>query len=371
MANIKLHNDGLSSATCVPNIFIDEYMTSANGEYVKIYLYLLRCMGAPDKNISISELADKFEHTEKDIKRALTYWEKVHLLHLEYDPKENLTGVCVLNSADSCGRKANETDAEPNVPDEVLLKAPTEDIRAAQKRESLKEQPLTKDSYTAEQLSNFQVDESVQEILFITESYLGRPLNDTDTRTILYWYDGLKFTTDLIEYLIETCVGNGHKSLRYMEKVAISWADAKITTVAQARQEHSMHNKSAYAVMKSFGIAGRNLISTEVDMIQKWTDTFAFSMDIINEACKRTVTSTGKASFEYADTILTSWHHQQVHNLNDIIKLDSAHQKAKTSARSQDTAAKPSVTGNRFNNFPQRSYNYDQLEQKLLKSTSK
>ena len=38
MANITLYNDQPASATFVPNIFIDEYMTQANGEYVKIYL---------------------------------------------------------------------------------------------------------------------------------------------------------------------------------------------------------------------------------------------------------------------------------------------------------------------------------------------
>ena len=42
MANITLHSDSQTSATSVSNIFIDEYMSDANGEFVKIYLYLLR-----------------------------------------------------------------------------------------------------------------------------------------------------------------------------------------------------------------------------------------------------------------------------------------------------------------------------------------
>ena len=70
MANITLHSDSQTSATSVSNIFIDEYMSDANGEFVKIYLYLLRQLNAPDAAFSISAMADKFEHTEKDIKRA-------------------------------------------------------------------------------------------------------------------------------------------------------------------------------------------------------------------------------------------------------------------------------------------------------------
>ena len=93
MANIKLHSDSPVSATSVSNTFIDEYMSDANGEFVKIYLYLLRLMNAPQASFSISSIADKFEHTEKDVKRALAYWERMHLLQLEYDNDKNLTGI--------------------------------------------------------------------------------------------------------------------------------------------------------------------------------------------------------------------------------------------------------------------------------------
>ena len=80
MADITLHKDNGNSTTEIPNRFIDEYMTNANGEFVKIYLYLLRCMNSPDCSFSISRTADRFDHTEKDIRRALKYWEKMNLL---------------------------------------------------------------------------------------------------------------------------------------------------------------------------------------------------------------------------------------------------------------------------------------------------
>ena len=99
MANIKLHSDSPVSATSVSNTFIDEYMSDANGEFVKIYLYLLRLMNAPQASFSISSIADKFEHTEKDVKRALAYWERMHLLQLEYDNDKNLTGIRMLDSS--------------------------------------------------------------------------------------------------------------------------------------------------------------------------------------------------------------------------------------------------------------------------------
>ena len=333
MAEITLDGSGLPAFTCIPNIFIDKYMTNANGEFVKIYLYLIRCMDQSRRTCSICELADAFEHTEKDILRALAYWEKVSLLHMEYDENHEVSGIMLTLPEGSPKQAVQE-----------------------------KETPPAAKPYTAEQLARLTEDEGVQEILFITENYLGRTLNPTDIRKILYWYDGLHLSTDLIEYLIEICISNGHTSLRYMEKIALSWAEKGISSVAQAKQEHSMHHKDAYAVMKAFGISGRNLIASELNAIKTWTGPYAFSMDVIREACKRTIMATGKPSFEYADTILSNWHKNGVHTLNDIAKLDAARQKSRAPIKPKETTE----GANRFNNFPQRAYNYEQLEKQLL-----
>lgn len=352
MANITLNGSGLLSSTCVPNFFIDKYMTSANGEFVKVYLYLLRLISQDSPSCSISELADIFEHTEKDVLRALSYWEKMCLLHLEYDAAGEVAGISLELS-------------EQKTPS-VFVQPPAKDISSL--ADETGASPIhAPESYTAEQMDQFCEDEAVAEVLFITENYLGRTLNPTDIRTILYWYDGLHFSTDLIEYLIETCISNGHTSLRYMEKIALSWASGGISTVAEAKKEHSLHHQDAYSVMKAFGISGRNLISSELSIIQKWTGSYALSMDIIKEACRRTVLSTGKPSFEYADTILTNWHRNNVHNLNDVAKLDAAHKKSRTASKLKESTQRAGA--NRFNNFPQRSYNYDQLEKQLLKTT--
>ena len=44
-----------AAVTAVSNTFIDEYMGTASGEYVKVYLYLLRHEG---ENIEIPDIAD-------------------------------------------------------------------------------------------------------------------------------------------------------------------------------------------------------------------------------------------------------------------------------------------------------------------------
>ena len=65
------------TVTAVADEFIDQYMAAANGEYVKVYLYLLRHQSEP---VSVDAIADALNHTESDVRRALAYWEKAGVL---------------------------------------------------------------------------------------------------------------------------------------------------------------------------------------------------------------------------------------------------------------------------------------------------
>lgn len=369
MAKITLHSDTSTSATSVSNIFIDEYMSDANGEFVKIYLYLLRLMNVPDASFSISSIADKFEHTEKDIKRALSYWERMHLLRLEYDENENLTGVCLLDSASRKTDKPSDSSSAggSRASSSKSVKTETQEAPAAQKNLSVPEVPKKK-NYSADDIKSFRQNEAVAELFFIAERYLSRTLNATDINTILYLYDVLGFSTDLIEYLIEYCVSKGHTSIRYIEKVALAWADSNIATVADAKQASSLHSQAYFSVMRALGISGRNLVPSETSMIEKWKSEYGFSNELIEEACKRTISSIHQPSFEYTDSILSNWHKKQIKSLDDIAKLDAEHQ-SKKKAAVQTAGATGASSKNKFNNFSQRSYDYDQLEKMLLTTT--
>ena len=386
MTDITLHTKSKSMVTCVSNTFIDEYMADANGEFVKIYLYLLRCINAAE-SFSVSRMADKFDHTEKDIKRALKYWEKKHLLQLEYNSKEQLTGICLCEPV-SAVAEASEQVMKSKAADEahpvsaidgtnaamhttsVTVSAPAKEVPADTTASAVNAASVAastvdiRPSYTKDQILSFQNDEASSDLLFIIERYIGHPLSIKDYETILYWSDELKFSADLIEYLVESCVDNGHKSIRYMDKIALSWSASSIRTVEDARRSSSAYKQTHYGVMKAFGISGRKLAEYELELVDKWTSQFGFTLDIISEACKRTLQATNQPSFQYADTILENWHKCNIHHLDDIAVLDSAYKKSKASASRNVTVNK--TAANRFNNFSQRTYNFEQLEKQLL-----
>lgn len=386
MTDITLHTKSKSMVTCVSNTFIDEYMADANGEFVKVYLYLLRCINTAE-SFSVSRMADKFDHTEKDIKRALKYWEKKHLLQLEYNSKEQLTGICLCEPV-SAVAEASEQVMKSKAADEahpvsaidgtnatmhttsVTVSAPAKEVPADTTASAVKAASAAvstvdiRPSYTKDQILSFQNDEASSDLLFIIERYIGHPLSIKDYETILYWSDELKFSADLIEYLVESCVDNGHKSIRYMDKIALSWSASSIRTVEDARRSSSAYKQTHYGVMKAFGISGRKLAEYELELVDKWTSQFGFTLDIISEACKRTLQATNQPSFQYADTILENWHKCNIHHLDDIAVLDSAYKKSKASASRNVTVNK--TAANRFNNFSQRTYNFEQLEKQLL-----
>jgi len=353
MSKISLYSDKDTTSTSVSNIFIDEYMSGANGEFVKIYLYLLRQLNSSEAGFSLSEIADKFEHTEKDVKRALCYWERMQLLHLDYDTNENLVGIRLMDAL------SKAADSKTSVV--KATEANTQSSSVCTTDNDSKTAPVKK-SYSADDIRQFTEQEAVTELVFIAEQYLGRTLTATDLNAIFYFYDELKLSIELIEYLIEYCVSNRHTSIRYIEKVALAWAENGYQTVEQAKQANGQYNQTYSAVMKALGISGRNLVSAETAYIEKWKNDFGFSIELIQKACEKTIQSIHEPSFEYTDRILSNWKNNNITSLEGVAKADSDHQKRQKPA----TAAPRSVSKNKFNNFEQRSYDYDQLEKMLL-----
>lgn len=360
MGRLKIYKDSYVDATAVSNIFIDEYMKDANDAQLKIYIYLIRMMNA-NLSISLSDIADKFNHTEKDVMRALKYWEKNNLLALEYDESKNLVGIHLLHlnrqkGTDSrLGPVVSLVSKEPeNVP---AVTAPSVSEDKAQENDD----PYEKPSYSLDQLKEFKSREETSQLLFIVEQYIGKTLSPSEVKTILFISDRLAFSVDLIDYLIQYCVDRGKKDFRYIEKVAISWAQAGITKPKDAQKQAYKYDKIVYDIMNALG-KNSSPTSKEADYIRRWTKNLGFETDVIRVACERTVLSTDKHRFEYADSILKSWHEAGVHHVSDIAGEDEKFQRGKTAR----TLAK-SASNNAFNQFKQHDYDFETLEKELLK----
>lgn len=384
----------------------------ANGEFVKVYLYLLRATGSGAGIATISEIADHFSNTEADIIRALNYWASEGILQVQTGADGQIIGInlCSLSVSGMQAAQSNiqsavaDNAAQNNLQNGVVNNATQNNLQnsvvnnAAQNIstvntrmhdsvvEKLKSQTPDKAAssqkeYTLDEIKEFRKNPDISELFFIIETYLKHTLSSTDTNMVLYWLDELHFSTDLVEYLVEYCITKGHSSLHYMNKVALGWADAGIKTVDQAKDDAAAHSQIYYSVMKALGITGRNLVDSEVSLINKWVGEYGFDIELVKAACSKTISAIQKPSFEYTDSILANWRKKDVHTLKDVEVLDANFAKAnKASATgsSQSTNAangssKPksnnSSSKNKFNNFNQRNNDYDKLEKLFLNST--
>ena len=439
-----------NEVTVLPNKFIDEYMIKADGEYVKIYLLILRLqgMGLP---VDVERIADYLELTRKDVLRALSYWEKAGILRtgaasetaatvtgsesmangisgdtgtaqtVGTSEKVMATGVTgsdgntmiagtsgsdgnIITSRTS-GSDGNTMTAGTSGSDRNTMTAGTSGSAgniitsgtpasagnamaseaAGQTGASLSPTitPVPdKNTLSPTEVQTSMTNKDLERTIYMAETYIGRPFSTTELNSFCYINDQLHFSSDLLEYLIEYCVTRGKKSVRYIESVAINWYQQGITTVKEAKEQSTLYSQNVFPIMKAFGISNRDPGSAELDYIKKW-NSLGLGTDIIIEACSRTLLATHQASFPYANKILEDWKRLGVRNTSDIKHLDDKHHSTASSSSgsaagytqgqprkgSTGAAARKNTATNQFHNFEQRTYDFNDLESRLLDKT--
>lgn len=416
---MKIYTDTPEGVTVVKNAFIDQYMPQANGEFVKVYLYLLRCANT-GRDLSLSSIADALEHTDKDIQRALSYWEKQDLIHIKATPGGVIHSITFSDlpsasdepemrsaafsdaSAADTGRasgsylnNSRSVAAETAVSGDSFYASENSRISRTETPGTSGKDSLSGAASTGTPLSSaassrggqgaaasagtpaapsrdriaaLAGQKDVRQIFFVAEQYLKRPLTSAEQEDFVYYYDTLKFSSDLIIYLLEYCISKGSFSRHYMRKVALGWAESGVTTVAQAKQESNLYNKNYFTILNTFGIKGRSPAGPEIEIMSRWFNEYDFTLDIIVEACNRTIRQIHQPSFEYANKILRQWNKNGVSSLDDVKRLDQIRtEEQQRRAEQKKVDSQPAKSsGNRFNNFTQREYDYSQLEKQLL-----
>ena len=344
MKTFNIHSPHIQSVTSIPDVFFDTYMLRANGEFLKVYLYLYRWCKVSGADFSLSSIADRLSMTESDVWRALRYWQSEDLIKISTDATGQPTELEILEIYDAqrnfehagfsyasvapanamfhtaqtqatsysanaytSGGKANTTaNSAPdnmrvfgNARSDIKVNAVNNNLNVTRPVNSTSSMnnmsgmqndmisavnDYVKPSYTMQQIQEFNEQTKDEQIFLVIEQYIGKPLSQNDMNTIIFFYERLGFSPSLIEYLVEYCVGNEHRSLRYMEKVAISWAQTGIDTVEKAKQHTEGYSRIYYDVLKAFGIHNRGPAATEADYIKKWAETYGFSQSIILEA---------------------------------------------------------------------------------------
>jgi DnaD/phage-associated family protein len=309
--------------TPVSNIFIDKYMTKARGDFVKVYLLGLKYCISGEIGVSSSILASTLHLLETDVLNAWNYWNDESVIKMI--PIDNM-GNFNIQFID-LNERTEASDDGVNL---------------------------------LQELSNNSTKGMLQDI----EKLLGRPLSPKEMSLYIGWQKEYNFPQELILLLIQYCVSKGKTDYRYIEKIAIAWFDSKIMTIEEAQSYIKRHEDKWIKIRKILtylGVKDGEVMKPQEDMLDKWINTYKFSLEIIFKACDICFERINKAEFKYIDGILGSWYKDGITSLEDIAKKD-----IKSYSPRKNNSFNKQNNNSTFNNFEQRTYNFDELEKKLL-----
>lgn len=270
----------------VPIKFIEEYMPGANATFVKVYLYALN-LAAKGQEVEYVAIAKTLNLLESDVMQCFNYWQGAGVLRVENNAIifEDLTSG-KPGEAKETGKsdKAKGGDRPGYKPGEVAL-------------------AISENSTLAEMVA-------------LAQEILGKTLSPTDTETLYWLYEGLKFSPEVILMLLEYCVSKEKRRMNYIEKVAMSWHEKGITSM-EAVNDHIKREAERsgfiYSVRKMLGILDRAMSQSEEQYICRWRDMYNMEADMISLAYEQCIIQTAKLSFPYMEKIMERWYKQGIH----------------------------------------------------------
>lgn len=325
MSTFMLKNLNLNF-TPISNVFIEKYMPYARGEFVKVYLLMLKHTISGEPGISGPILASSLNLLESDIMNALNYWSDLGVIKLSSIDSMNNFSVEFLD--------LNEDNYVNNNKDVNLLDA----------------------------LENKGINDMLKDI----EKILGRTLSTKEMEMYLGWQKEFSFPSELILLLVEYCASRGKSDYRYIEKVALTWHDMNIKTMSQA-QNYIKQTEDKWVkirkILSYLGIKNTDLMKPQEEMLNKWIVTYNFDLEMIQKACDICANRLNRADFKYIDGILTNWFNNNIKTLEDVALKDK---QFKGNNNYKKNNYNKNNSSNGFNNFEARSYDYEALERKLL-----
>ena len=260
-------------ATPVENLFIQEYMVRADGDFVKVYLYGLMQCYHPVHSASLSTVARDLGMEVSRVENAFAYWERMGLVQRVGDNPPSW--------------------AYRNLKQLELMRAQDDDglYRYADFNNSLQAQ--------------FGAD---------------RLLHPQDCERVYDWIEGLGLPEEVVLMLVSGQIKARGKKFPFksIDPIARAWAEANVRTIADAEEMSRMYTERYQAIKQVYKKLGKRHQVSEPDeaLYERWTREWGFDLPAILAACDET--SKGVPTFGYLNGILERMHQQGLHSEEDL-----------------------------------------------------
>ena len=263
-------------STDVENIFINEYMPTAPGDYVKVFLYGL-LYSKNQSEITSKQFAGQLQMNEKQVEEAWNYWEQLGIVSKRY----------IINT--------NDYDIE------------FKNLRAMM-YSGLLDTSKPEPSIVAAEEDTPLVNEILRDLIHSVEQALGRVMSPKESMEVASWYEELGATTEVIMGAVEYCIEKGKRGINYMAKVVLQWTKDGFKT-AEDVQNHISSLEARYGnykrILQALGL-NRAATEAERDMIDSWFDEMDYNMDRVMDACVK-ASFISSPNIRYVNKVLENW----------------------------------------------------------------
>ncbi len=297
----------------IPELFVSNHLTNANGDYVKLYLY---CMFISKHNGDISplDLSKKLSLPLSTVEQGLKYWEENGVMTRK---QKNY----ILNDLKQQEIGKLYTPKLTSLPEDAVKN-------------------------TSKNIQRTKIVNAINSMFF---QGVMSPTWYTDIDTLFAKY---KFEEDVVYSLFQYCFDRQALHRKYLFTVADAWAQSGIVTMEDVDNYYNQFEKTNQmkkSIGKKLGFV-RNLSEYEEAYVNKWVNDFNYPLDIIEIALKKTTSKTNP-SFDYIDKILTDWHERKLNSVSDINEfLKTQREKQKEFKQLDLTSAQSGKTIQKYHN---------------------
>lgn len=311
MDTIIINNNADSFS--IYNGFVDKFIKDVNASFIKVYIYIVR--HSNDMNgLTYEKIARDTGLLKSDVVSSLKFWHENGAITLD---NNSLTINKISFSTESFEKEVSVSDG------------------SAEERHFQPNTSVASSYKGAEVVKAVNSDQKLANLFKLVSQILNKNLSTNDYKIIYSFIDYLKLPEQVIIILFEYCASRCKTNMRYVEKIAYSWADNGITTPDAANKFVKNSNKEQSILStykKNFRITGREFTQTEEKMLLSWLNECKADEDLIMRAYDSAVMNTGKVSFRYMDSIIRN--------------------ETESQNRRQTPKLPPNVEKSKFRNYP-------------------
>ena len=304
----------LFSTTTIPDVFFTEYLSMANGNFVKIYLYML-FLSKHGKDIKVNDLAKSLSLDVKTIQEGIKFWEDLGIITRK-------TNGYILNDI-------QEIELHKLYSPKITISP-----EVAQK--------IEKSQYRAKAIET------------INTMYFQGVMSPSWYTDINLWFEKYQFDEQVMLALFKYCFDHSAMHRNYIQVVANAWCQADVKCYGDLEKYYIKQEKLINIekkISKKLGIS-RQLTEYEKAFVEKWVVDFGYDLSIIEIALKRT-TSKSNPSFDYINKLLTDWNDRNLKTPDSVETfLQNMKQKQKDIKElNKKVATNSNYQGRTYDNF--------------------